>query len=112
MIEFKVDPERKDDGDGVTGIYIRATLDGKYGSYDIATLTGESLMAFLRSRGGKNEWAENCVLTMLGHKQNAQDYSEPLQTDLEPKLCPWCHQRSGHMPGCTGAEKSNQDTCT
>lgn len=73
--EFEVDPIRiEEDCDGVTGIYVRAKLNGEWGSYDIATLTSESLMAFLRSRGGKNEWAENTVLSMLGHKMNAQDF--------------------------------------
>lgn len=76
MTEFEVDPARKDDGDGVSGIYVRAKLDGKWDSYDIATLTAESLLAFLRSRGGKNEWAENCVLSMLGHQQIAQEAAE------------------------------------
>jgi hypothetical protein len=65
---FLVDPARKDDGDGVTGIYVRAKLDDKWGSYDIATLDRTSLCAFLRARGGKNEWAENTVLAMLGHR--------------------------------------------
>lgn len=75
MNKFQVDPDRVAPGDGVTGIYIRAWLDGKIGSYDIATLDSASLFAFLRSRGGKNEWAENTILSMLGHTKSAQDLS-------------------------------------
>lgn len=52
-----------------TGINTRALgLDGKWGSYDISLLTCESLLRFLRSRGGRNQFAEATVLLMLGHE--------------------------------------------
>jgi len=57
-----------------TGIFVRAKLqstnaadNGKWGPHDIADLTRESLVAWLRSRGGHNEWAEQTVLILLGH---------------------------------------------
>lgn len=50
-----------------TGIYVRAKCNGKWGSYDIATLEKESLFQWLRSRGGENVWAENVVGILLGH---------------------------------------------
>lgn len=50
-----------------TNIYVRANLDGNWGSYDIAALESDSLLTWLRSRGGHNPWAENCVLLLLGH---------------------------------------------
>jgi len=52
---------------GATGIYIRAKLDDRFGAYDIATLTKESLLEWLRSHGGANELAENVVGLLLGH---------------------------------------------
>ena len=52
-----------------TGIYVRAKNPaGKWGSFDIADLDRDSLHTWLRSRGGDNLWAENCVLMLLGHE--------------------------------------------
>jgi hypothetical protein len=65
--ELKIDRERKDITE--TGIYVRALdQEGRWGSHDIAQLDRESLLAWLRSRGGDNLWAENCVLLLLGHE--------------------------------------------
>ena len=56
-----------------TGIYVRALTGnpqfggGVWGSHDIAHLTRESLLVWLRSRGGENAWAENVVGILLGH---------------------------------------------
>ena len=50
-----------------TGIYVRAKCDGRWGSFDIATLEKESLHKWLRSRGGENPWAEDVVGVLLGH---------------------------------------------
>lgn len=50
-----------------TGIYVRATLRGKWGSYDIVHLTKESLIEWLHKDGGDNKLAENCVGILLGH---------------------------------------------
>ena len=50
-----------------TGIYVRAKRGQKWGNYDIVMLTKDSLQAWLRSRGGQNEWAESVVFILLGH---------------------------------------------
>jgi hypothetical protein len=51
-----------------TGIFVRAKdQSGKHQSVDIALLNKASLLALLRSRGGRNEWAENMVGLLLGH---------------------------------------------
>lgn len=50
-----------------TDIFVRA-LDGKkWVAADISKLNTESLLEFLRSRGGHNPWAENVVGILLGH---------------------------------------------
>jgi len=70
MDGLKTAPGREGVGgfDGSTGIYIRAIgLDGRFGSFDIAELDAPSLLAFLRSRGGDNRWAEDCCGIILGH---------------------------------------------
>lgn len=69
--DLLVDPTRtlKADEDR-TGIYVRAKRpDGKWISADMYQLDRESLHRWLRFRGGENPWAENCVLTLLGHEQ-------------------------------------------
>lgn len=50
-----------------TGIYVRAMVFGKYETVDISMLDKESLLAWLRSRGGENHFAEDCVGILLGH---------------------------------------------
>lgn len=67
-LPLRIDPERVAYS-GSTGIYVRAQdpATDKWGSFDIAELTHDSLMAWLRSRGGDNPWAENTVATLLGH---------------------------------------------
>lgn len=67
-IKLKPDPARAY-RHGDTGIYVRAQKPaGGYGNFDIAELERESLLAWLRSRGGANLWAENTVLILLGHE--------------------------------------------
>lgn len=63
---MNVDPSRLDKVS--TGIYVRAKHEGSWGSYDIYELKKESLLAWLRSRGGDNPWAENTVGILLGHE--------------------------------------------
>lgn len=63
----KTDPERMG-RDNTTGILVRALVDGKPASVDIACLDKDSLHDWLRSRGGKNDWAEQVVLRLLGHR--------------------------------------------
>ena len=56
-----------------TGVFIRANINGKWDSVDIGDkrLSDEKILEWLRSRGGHNQWAENCVLLLLGRKQIA-----------------------------------------
>jgi len=63
---YKTDPARVGLSNA-TGIYVRALDQDKPESVDIAQLNKESLLRWLRSRGGRNEWAENVVLILLGH---------------------------------------------
>ncbi len=67
--ELRVDPERYDpeDDSNKTTIFVRAKLNEQWLSVDIADLDKESLLVWLRSRGGKSEWAEDTVGIMLGH---------------------------------------------
>lgn len=69
MLAMEVDPERWADEQGLwqTGIFVRAKVGEKFESVDIAVLKKESLLAWLRSRGGSNPWAEYTVAMMLGH---------------------------------------------
>lgn len=65
-MELLIDPARVHHPD--TGIYVRARLaDGGFAGVDIAHLDADSLRAWLRSRGEKNEWAEAVVAMILGH---------------------------------------------
>ena len=52
-----------------TGMYVRA-IDacGRWRTTDISHLRAESIVQWLRSRGGRNEWAETVVLNLLGHE--------------------------------------------
>lgn len=49
-----------------TGIFVRAMESEKWGNVDIAHLTPESLLEWLRS-GGDNPLAENVVGILMGH---------------------------------------------
>lgn len=67
LTNLEVHPNRQKNYN-YTGIFVRAKNEGKWESVDIAMLTKESLQIWLRSRGGRNEWAESTVLLLLGHK--------------------------------------------
>lgn len=67
MDDLIVDPRRANIGTPATGILVRARNGTKWGNYDIADLDAQSLLKWLRSRGGKNEWAENTLGLILGH---------------------------------------------
>ena len=69
MDDLKVDPQRLAalNSDGGTGIWIRAEHDGRWDNHDIAALDADSLLAWLKSRGGDNPIAENMVGHLLGH---------------------------------------------
>lgn len=66
-MKLTVDPNRKDMGEPFTGIYVRALNGDKWESVDLAQLDRDSLLIFLRSRGGENPWAEDVVGILLGH---------------------------------------------
>lgn len=68
--DLRVSHSRIEDGNADrTGIYVRAVNDADvFSAHDIATLDRESLHKWLRSRGGRNLWAENTVLQLLGYQ--------------------------------------------
>ncbi len=67
-MELKVDRARYSNRRALTGILVRAMgLNDKYISVDIADLDKASLLIWLKSRGGDNKWAEDCVGILLGH---------------------------------------------
>jgi hypothetical protein len=70
--EYTVDLGRcLNDEETGTGIYIRAKLVNggteRWVDADLVELDKASVLAWLRSRGGDNPWAENCVGILLGH---------------------------------------------
>jgi hypothetical protein len=68
--DLHIDPQRAEMADNFprTGAFVRAKdQSGKHQSVDITLLNKASLLALLRSRGGRNEWAENMVGLLLGH---------------------------------------------
>lgn len=68
-MNLKIDPTRRlQDGEHGTGIYVRALSQGSmYTSCDIRELDKESLLEWLKSRGGDNQVAEDVVGILLGH---------------------------------------------
>lgn len=52
---------------GNTGIFVRAKNGTHYDSFDICELTKDSLLEWLRSRGGNNPYAEDVVGIILGY---------------------------------------------
>lgn len=62
MSDLMVDPERLD---LETGIFVRAVHNGEWGSYDIAELTKESLMDWMRYHD--DVFRTRVVLLVLGH---------------------------------------------
>ena len=66
-MNLKIDPDRRLQP-VETGIYVRAQHpSGAWQSVDIFDLDKPSLLAWLRSRGGDNPWAEDVVGILLGH---------------------------------------------
>jgi hypothetical protein len=74
---LRVDAERWKSKDyGETGIFVRAQHpSGAWDSVDIVDIERDSLIRWLRSRGGHNPWAENCVLALLGHSHLSEEES-------------------------------------
>lgn len=64
---YKTDPKRIGRHQETTGIMVRARGPQGWDSFDIAELTRDSLIAWLRIEGDKNPWAESVVLILLGH---------------------------------------------
>jgi hypothetical protein len=65
VIDLEVDPARALPGGAVhTGIYVRARLHDRWDSFDIAMLTRESLLTWLRTTATR---AEEVVLLLLDH---------------------------------------------
>jgi hypothetical protein len=69
LLEVEGGPDGNNEGRGTT-IFVRAlkVSTGRFESVDICELDRPSLQAWLRSRGGSNEWAESVVLILLGHE--------------------------------------------
>lgn len=65
-MKLEIDEERSSEKFKL-GIPIRASLDGRHGTYDIGQLSKQSLLEWLRSRGGDNPWAEDLIGILLGH---------------------------------------------
>lgn len=64
--DYVVDPARLPENK--TGIYVRAMLNGRWGTHDIAHLNTDSLWRWLHSRDNA-DWPSNVVLVLLGHSQ-------------------------------------------
>jgi hypothetical protein len=59
-----------------TGIFIRfETISGHWESLDIADkrIPDSAILTWLRSRGGINTFAENCVMLLIGRNQIKED---------------------------------------
>lgn len=68
MSEMQLKQDANRIGIGETGIFVRAlNTENKIDSVDISELDKESLLGWLRSRGGDNKWAEDTVGIILGH---------------------------------------------
>jgi hypothetical protein len=67
--KYIVDKDRLENKNlGSTRIFVRAQMpNGKYEAVDIVYLDAASLLAWLRSDGGRNELAENVIGILLGH---------------------------------------------
>ena len=84
-MNLKADEERLKEGFRETGIFVRAQHeDGRWRTTDIVNLDAESLLAWLRSRGGQNVWAEETVGILLGH-QHALHAETVQATDTPPE---------------------------
>lgn len=81
-VELKVDPERQGYALATsTGVLVRAKREGRWDNVDIVELDAASLLAWLRSRGGHNPWAENVVGILLGHACIASENGDQHEID-------------------------------
>lgn len=60
-----VDPNRGEPDGHITGIFIRARNGDKWGSFDIAVLTRESVLRWLAGRDER--YLKSTILALLGH---------------------------------------------
>jgi hypothetical protein len=87
---LKVDPKRRH---ADCGIYVRALgVDGKCGSHDIADLTRDSLLEWLRS---KPDRAEQTVLVLFGHPAESA-----ATRNTQCPRCDECTSGAGHAGAC------------
>ncbi len=76
---LRIDPDLPD---METGIFVRAQhLDGSWGSPDMSQLDDESLVRWLRTRGGENRWAESVVFLLIGRSPPRDDGAEQQQDE-------------------------------
>jgi hypothetical protein len=68
-----------------TGIYVRAKEGTRWVNADIAHLDAASLLTWLRSRGGDNPWAEDCVGILLGHGHLHSPIASPSPASEQPR---------------------------
>lgn len=72
-MELQINAKREIYEEGIlalykTGIFVRAKdTTGKWKSVDLCFLEKDSLLKWLRSRGGENQFAENVVGVILGY---------------------------------------------
>jgi hypothetical protein len=61
--------EDPDEAGVFSGIFCRAKLNGKWGSYDIVTLDKDSFTRFLLSRGPVSDWATSIAVALAGFER-------------------------------------------
>lgn len=68
-MNLQFDKERLNHYEDVATFYVRGynPKTEEYENHDVAHLTKESLLRWLRSRGGRNIFAENYIMSYLGH---------------------------------------------
>lgn len=66
MDELHTDPKRIGRKHGRSRIYVRAKGPQGFDAFDIAELTRDSLLVWLRSRGSA-QWSENVVCVLLDY---------------------------------------------
>jgi hypothetical protein len=66
-LDLLTDPRRIGRYQETTGISVRARGPTGIDTFDLAELTRESVISWLRSRGGENLWAEDVALILMGH---------------------------------------------
>ncbi len=85
-MNLKIDQHRVDDKefDLSTGVFVRAQdHTGKWTNADIADLELASLKEWLRSRGGRNDWAETTVAILLGFTSDEIEYIWPKDEEVK-----------------------------